>query len=203
MTVQGRHKENKIHKDKKGKKSTAEVKKPSELSKAMKHKPIDSDEDDEVPQNEPGTYSNTQPPRPILYKLYQVKWKLHLKKTLAPKAGKPATRKSVVRIIYLFVDDRFGTNGDEMEQRVLTRLRQDFLVGSEDWNDVSFTRQRTRWTQDSQNGPYIEISQNKAIDELEEILVERNTKEDLHCTPSMHTMHRSPLRQRNWLQSKT
>ena len=49
----------------KGKKNTAEVKKPRDLPKAKKHKPMDSDEDDEVPQNEPGTSSNTQPPVPV------------------------------------------------------------------------------------------------------------------------------------------
>ena len=27
--------------------------------------------------------------------------------------------------------------------------------------------------------------------------MERNTKEDLHCTPSVHTMYRSPLGQKN------
>ena len=44
------------------KKTTAKVKEPSDLSKAKKHKPMDSD--DEIPQNEPGTSSNTQPPVP-------------------------------------------------------------------------------------------------------------------------------------------
>ena len=43
----------------------------------------------------------------------------------------------------------------------------------------------------------------KAIDELKEIPVERNTKEDLHCTLAMHTMYRSLLGQINWLQSGT
>ena len=43
----------------KGKKTTAEVKKPHDLPKAKKHKPMDSDEDDEKPQNEPGTTSNS------------------------------------------------------------------------------------------------------------------------------------------------
>ena len=33
--------------------------------------------------------------------------------------------------------------------------------------------------------------------------MERNTKEDLHCTPSMHTMYRSLVGQINWLQSRT
>ena len=60
----------------------------------------------------------------------------------------------MARIINLFVDDLFGTGGNEMEERVLTRLRKDFQVGSEDWNDVTFTGQRIRWAQDSQNGPY-------------------------------------------------
>ena len=76
-------------------------------------------------------------------------------------------------------------------------------VGSEDWNDVALIGKGIRWTQDSQNGPYIEVSQNKAIDGLEEIPVERNTKEDLHCTPSMYIMYRSLLGQINWLQSRT
>ena len=114
-------------------------------------------------------------------------------KTLDTIAGSPATGKSVAGIIDLFVDDLFGTGGNEMEQRVLTRLRKYFEVGSEDWNDVTFTGQRIRWTQDSQNGPYIEVNQNKAIDELERIPVERNTTEDRHCTPSMHTNVQKPI----------
>ena len=101
-----------------------------------------------------------------------------VEKTLDPIAGSPATGKSVAGIINPFVDDLFGTGGNEMEQRVLTRLRPDFHVGAEDWNDVAFKEQRIRGTQDSQNGLYIEVSQDKAIDEVEEIPVERNTKED-------------------------
>ena len=90
-----------------------------------------------------------------------------------------------------------------MEQRILTRLRKYFQVCPEDWNAVAFTGQRIRWTQDHQTGSYIEVSQEKAIEELEEISVERNTKEDLQCTPAMHTMYRSLLGQINWLQSRT
>ena len=43
----------------KGKKTMAEVKKPSDLPKAKKHKIMNSDEEDEEPQNEPGTSSNS------------------------------------------------------------------------------------------------------------------------------------------------
>ena len=38
---------------------------------------------------------------------------------------------------------------------------------------------------------------------LEEIPIERNTKEDPQCTSAMHTKYRSLLRQINWLQSWT
>ena len=43
-------------------------------------------------------------------------------KSLDPTAGSPASGKSVVGIINLFVDDLFGKGGTEMEQRVLARL---------------------------------------------------------------------------------
>ena len=33
--------------------------------------------------------------------------------------------------------------------------------------------------------------------------MQRNTKEDLGCTPAMHTMYRFLLEQINWLQSRT
>ena len=90
-----------------------------------------------------------------------------------------------------------------MEQRVPARLRKYFQVGSEDWNDVTFTRQRIRWTKDSHSGSCIEVSQQKPTDELEEIPVERNTKEDLHCILVIHTRYRSLRGELNWVQSGT
>ena len=124
-------------------------------------------------------------------------------KTVDSTIGSPAVGKSVARFVSLLVDDLFGTGGNEIEQRVLTRLRKECQADSEDWNDVVFAGQRLRRTQDSQNGSYIEVSQNKATDELEEIPLERNTKEDLHCSLSMHTVYRSPMGQVNWLQDRT
>ena len=121
---------------------------------------------------------------------------------LDPIAGSPASGKSVAGIINLFVDDLFGTGG-KMEQRVLARLRRDFQVGSEDWKDVTFTGQRIRCTKDPQTGSHIEVSQERAIEELEEIPVERNTKEDLYCTLAVHTRYTSFLGQVIWLQSRT
>ena len=92
-------------------------------------------------------------------------------KMLDPIAGSPATRKSVAGIINLIVDDLFGSGETEIEQRVLARLGKVFHVGSEDWNDVTFTGQRFRWTKDPQSGLYIDVSQEEAIEELEEIPV--------------------------------
>ena len=115
----------------------------------------------------------------------------------------PTTGKSVAGIINLFVDDHFGTGGTEMEQRVLARLRKNFQVGSEDWNDVLFTGQRIHWMKDPQLGSCIEASQERTTEELEEIPVEKKTKEDLLCTPALHTRYRSLLGQIIWLQSWT
>ena len=41
------------------------------------------------------------------------------------------------------------------------------------------------------SGPSNEVSQERAIEELEEIPVENNTK-DFHCTPTMRTRYRKP-----------
>ena len=124
-------------------------------------------------------------------------------KVLDPIEGSPSTGKSVAGIINLFLDDLFGTGGTEMKQRVRARLRKDFQIGSEDWNDVLFTGQRIRWLKDPQSGSFIEVNQEKAAEELEEIPVERNTKEDLHCTPAMHTRYRSLEAQICWLLRRT
>ena len=124
-------------------------------------------------------------------------------KLLDPIERSPATGKSVAGIIHLFVEDLFETCGTEMEQRVPARLRKDFHVGSEDWNDVLFTGRRIRWMKDPQLEPSIEVSQKRAIEELKKIPVEMNTKEDLHCTPTMQTRNRSFVGQMNWLQSST
>ena len=223
-TVQGHHKnmkahEDRIHNNKNGKKTVAD-KEPSDPPKAKKHKSIDSDEDGEEPQNEPGTSSNTQPTVPVLpCNSGDEDWRnLHTAWMMPPDAGAISFTKHCVvmawfstradlcccvfysvqsrertktkepytveryrqhlkqtaradrsrwciwenagfllqevqiqenpwqDLLHLFVDNLFGEGGTEMEQRVLARLRIDFQVDSEDWNDVTFTGQRIRWT---------------------------------------------------------
>ena len=90
-----------------------------------------------------------------------------------------------------------------MEQHVLDRLRINFHVGSEDWNAVTCKGQRTRWMKGPQLGSCIEVSQRKIFDGLEDIPVERNTIEDLHCSLQCITWYRSLLGQINWRQSRT
>ena len=117
-------------------------------------------------------------------------------KMLDPIEGSPATGRSVAGILNLFVDDLFGTGGTEMGQRVLARLGKD----SQSW----FRRleccalHRTKNVLDEgypQSKPSIEDSQEKAIEELEEIPVEKNTKEYLQRTRAMHARCRSLLGQ--------
>ena len=91
---------------------------------------------------------------------------------LDPIPGSPATGKSVAGIMNLFSDDLFGTGGIDMEQRFLARLRKDFHVVSEDWNDVTFTGQNSLDEGSSVRIVHIEVSQGKAMEELEEIPVE-------------------------------
>ena len=152
--------------------------------------------------SEPGTKINlhsftiqaTSQPNRVCGQMQMLHWKM-----LDPNAGSPATRKSVAGTTDIFVDDLVGTGGTEMEQHVLARLRKDFHIGSEDWNDVLFTGQRIRWMKDPPSGPSIEVSHERAIEELGEIPVEKNTKEDLHCAPTMHTRYRCLLGQINWV----
>ena len=89
------------------------------------------------------------------------------KKKMDPTEGSPLTGKSAAGILNPLLDDLFGTGGNEMEQRVLIRLRPDFQVGSEDWNDVTCTGQRIRWIQAPRTGSFIEVGQENAMEESE------------------------------------
>ena len=88
-------------------------------------------------------------------------------------------------------------------KEIMGRLRKDFQVGSEDKNDCLFVGQRIQWKQDDKHGWYINVHQNVAIDELQEITFDKYLKDDTPLTPQMHTAYRSVLGQINWLQSRT
>ena len=89
------------------------------------------------------------------------------------------------------------------EKEIMGRLRKDFQVGSEDKNDCPFVGQRIQWEQDDKHGWHINVHQNVAIDELQEITFDKHLKDDTPLTPQTHTAYRSVLGQINWLQSRT
>ena len=90
-----------------------------------------------------------------------------------------------------------------MEQRVLTRLRKDFQVGSEDWNGVAFTGQRIRWTQDSpKTGRTLKLVKKRLLSSWRRSLgneIRRNAFSALfQCMQCSEIL----LGQVNWLQSR-
>ena len=77
--------------------------------------------------------------------------------------------RQVHEALSLHVDDLLMTGGDVFEKEIMGRLRKDFQVGSEDKNDCLFVGQRIQWKHDDKHGWYINVHQNVAIDELQEI----------------------------------
>ena len=94
---------------------------------------------------------------------------------LDPFAGSPSAGKSVAMIMNFFVNDVFGKVGNDVEQRVLTRLGKDFQVNSEE--------KRIHWTKNSKTGPYIEVTQENAIEELEDQWNETRKKNSIALLP--------------------
>ena len=80
----------------------------------------------------------------VLYSLQSLKqaWEHWGQRTIAQQNGTTdAFTKTRERSeINLFVDDIFGTGGNDMEQRVLARLRKCFQVGSEDRCELHRTK---------------------------------------------------------------
>ncbi len=77
-------------------------------------------------------------------------------------------------------------------------------VGSETKNDLHFVGQHVKWCEaKGSDPPYIEVDQNKAIEELTEIVFAKALPDNKECDPQMHTAYRSVVGQINWLQSKT
>ena len=107
--------------------------------------------------------------------------------------------------ICLHVDDLYMAGSPEFEKRVLSKIRKDFNVGSEDKNDIMFVGQRIKWKNHEKFGSYVSCDQKLAVDQLEEIKVEKHMKDNDPCSPSMHTAYRSVLGQLKLggLQSRT
>ena len=105
--------------------------------------------------------------------------------------------------ICLHVDDLFMGGDKVFEDKILASIRKDFNVGSEDKNDIMFVGQRIKWKTHDKFGPCISADQKLAVDAVEEIKFEKSLKDNIACTPQLHTAYRSVLGQLNWLQSRT
>ena len=114
-----------------------------------------------------------------------------------------AQGREVHGFVCLHVDDLYMGGDDHFVKQVPGNTRKDFNVGSEDKNDIMFVGQRIRWKECPKHGPYISVDQKLAVDAVEEIKFEKHLKDDIPCTPQLHTAYRSVLGQFNWLQSRT
>jgi hypothetical protein len=56
---------------------------------------------------------------------------------------------------------------------------------------------------ESASAAHILVDQQLAVDDLHEIVFEKSLKDNVACTPSLHTEYRSVLGMINWLQSRT
>ena len=127
-----------------------------------------------------------------------------LDRMLDPFRGNNSKGFAPCGVICLHVDDLFMAGNKEFDTRVLKRLRTDYNIGSEDIDDIAFVGQRIRWVKgDGATAPHIRVDQQLAVDDLHEIVFERSLKDDILCTPYLHTEYRSVLGMINWLQSRT
>ena len=115
-----------------------------------------------------------------------------------PVSGSNSQGKTVCGVVCLHVDDLFITGNEDMNKKVLSRLRQDFQVGSEDKNEIVFTGQRVRKLEGK-----IVVDQDAAVEELKEVEFDKTLKDDVACDPRLHTAFRSGIGSLNWLQSRT
>ena len=129
---------------------------------------------------------------------YQQVLEQFMEKMLDPELGSQACGRTVLGLLVLHVDDLFFAGSPAFYDKVIKRIKADYLVGSEDTNDVTFTGQRVRWEKNA-----IVVDQDKAVEELSEIKLEKNLPDPTPCSPSMHTEYRSVLGSLNWLQSRT
>ena len=95
-----------------------------------------------------------------------------------PVSGNNAKNRQAHGALSLHVHDLLMTGDDVFEKEIMGRLRKDFQVGSEDKNDCLFVGQRIQWKHDDKHGWYINVHQNVAIDEFQEITFDKNLKDD-------------------------
>ena len=142
-----------------------------------------------------------QPPRSVSTE--QVTISEAIDHLMDPVARNNAQGRRPHGFICLHVDDLFMAGDKVFESKVLSSLRKNFAVGSEDKNDIMFVGQRIKWKTHDKYGPYISVDQKLAVDAVEEVKIDKSLKDNIQCNPQLHTAYRSVLGQLNWLQSRT
>ena len=142
-----------------------------------------------------------QPPRSV--NTEQVTISEAIDHLMDPVARNNAQGRRPHGFICLHVDDLFMAGDKVFESKVLSSLRKNFAVGSEDKNDIMFVGQRIKWKTHDKYGPYISVDQKLAVDAVEEVKIDKSLKDNIQCNPQLHTAYRSVLGQLNWLQSRT
>jgi hypothetical protein len=115
-----------------------------------------------------------------------------------PIHGSNAVGKKVIGIICLHVDDLFLTGTKKFHEKVVSAIRKEFEIGSEDEDDILFCGQRIHRKDD-----VVVVDQMKDIEGLSEIQFDNSLRDDISCDPTLHTEYRSVLGSLNWLQSRT
>ena len=94
-----------------------------------------------------------------------------------PVARKNAQGRRPHGFICLHVDDLFMAGDKVFESKVLSSLRKNFAVGSEDKNNIMFVGQRIKWKTHDKYGPYISVDQKLAVDAVEEVKIDKSLKD--------------------------
>ena len=122
---------------------------------------------------------------------------------LDPIAGSNSKGRKPLVVVNLHVDDLFITGNQADVSYLLTLIRKEYTIGSEDKNDIEFTGQRISWVSDKDKKQYIRVHQQKAIDLLFEAKIPKGLSDEDKLEPYLHTEFRSILGSINWIQSRT
>ena len=123
---------------------------------------------------------------------------------LDPIAGSNSKGRKPLVLVNLHVDDLLITGKSEDVSYLLSLIREDYTIGSEDKNDIEFTGQRIMWVNNEKGqNNFIRVHQQKAIDLLFEAKIPKGLNDSDKLDPHLHTEFRSILGSINWIQSRT
>jgi hypothetical protein len=97
----------------------------------------------------------------------------------------------------------FCVGDKELYHHVVSALQKDYQIGSAATNYVLVVCQGVRWKKTENNKSFIQVGQERGIEELGEIEFDKKLLDTDFCQQSLHTQYRSVLGQANWLQSRT